>query len=657
MGIDIQKEPITVVGIGDMSGDVFGNGMLLSEKIKLVGAFNHKHIFLDPKPNPGKSFKERTRLFSLARSSWTDYNSKLISKGGGIYLRSAKTIIVSDEMAEYLCTEKKEVTGEEMVRLLLRSRVDLLYNGGIGTYIKASFESHLDVGDKANDSVRINGSQVHAKVIGEGGNLGVTQSGRLEYALRRQGKMNTDAIDNSGGVDMSDHEVNIKIILNHLLEKGEIKNMEKMNERNNLLKEMTDQVSEKVLKNNYLQGAAISMDLLRVNRNPDLFMVTIDEMEKSLDLERAEEFIPTAQEISEAIDKGEEIFTRPMIAVLMGYEKMKYYNNILESEMVKTFFVQRYLKDYFPEKIKREFEPYIEEHRLKYEITSNIIINKIVNQAGITLLPLMSAFTGKTVAEIAKVYIIIENLLQADKFRADVFALDNIVPAELQYRYLMEIEEIIAYALRWFITHQTEERISFDFVVQYTKIVKSFQEELFNCITETCCGMKVEKLEETMKDHVALDVPEELAKTYVTLPYLRDVMDIIRIKEEHHYNFHETARLYLKVRDFFNIDWLGETLSNLKASDKWGNENIANLKHELRDYQNSIVVSVLNFKRKSEDLIEAFDHYLQEKRDEAEEYQQNIEDLQSEGKIGIISLNVLIKKLVRFISHGDAEVL
>ncbi|MBE9502760.1 MAG: NAD-glutamate dehydrogenase [Proteobacteria bacterium] len=657
MGIDVQKESITVTGIGDMSGDVFGNGMLLSEKIKLVGAFNHKHVFLDPNPDPGKSFKERRRLFNLGRSSWTAYDSNLISKGGGIYLRSAKSVPVSDEMAKYLGTDKKEVTGEEMTRLLLQSKVDLLYNGGIGTYIKATTESHLDVGDKANDSVRINGSQVKAKVICEGGNLGVTQRGRLEYALRRQGKMNTDAIDNSGGVDMSDHEVNIKIMLNHLLEKGEIKNMDKIDERNRLLKEMTDQVSEKVLKNNYLQGAAISMDLLRANRNPELFMATIDEVEKSLDLERTEEFIPTGQEITEAIDKGEVIFTRPMIAVLMGYEKMKYYNDILKSAMVKTFFVQRYLKDYFPEKIKREFEPYIEEHRLKDEIISTVIINKIVSQAGITLLPLMSAFTGKTVAEIAKVYIIIENLLQADKFRADVFALDNIIPSELQYRYLMEIEEIITYALRWFITHQTEERISFDFVLQYTKIVKSFQEELFSCITETCCGMKVSKLEETMKEHVAINVPEELAKTYVTLPYLRDVMDIIRIKEEHHYNFHETARLYLKVRDFFNIDWLGETLSNLKASDKWGNENIANLRHELRDYQNGVVVSVLNFKRKSEDLIEAFDHYIQEKGDEAEEYRQNIEDLRAEGKVGIISLNVLIKKLVRFISHGEAEVL
>ncbi|MBE9536183.1 MAG: NAD-glutamate dehydrogenase [Proteobacteria bacterium] len=651
MGTDVQSEPFTVVAIGDMAGDVFGNGMLRSDKIKLVAAFNHMHIFLDPDPDPAKSYRERQRLFVLHRSSWKVYDSKLISRGGGIYLRSAKAVPVSKEMAKYLGTQLKEVTGEEMIKLLLKAKVDLLYNGGIGTYVKAKSESHVDVGDKANDSVRVNGYEVRARVIAEGGNLGMTQLGRLEYAIHG-GRCNTDAIDNSGGVDMSDHEVNIKIMLNYLMERGEIKNIA---DRNLILEEMTDQVSMEVLKNSYLQGAVCSMDVMRAKENPTTFITVVDEMEKKLGLNREEEFIPSSQEMTEAVERGTPVFTKPVVSVLLGYQKMRYYRDMLGSSMLQTFFVHRYLKDYFPEYLRRQFEPFLEEHRLKGEIISTIIINKIINQAGIGLLPMLSLLTGKPVGEISKVYIIIESLLNADSFRESVFKLDNKVSSDLQYRYLIEMEDTIAYALRWFVTHQTEERISFDFVIQYEKIVHSFQEDLWCCVEKVCSRGTVSNLNKTLKKHAAMGMPEDLAKTYVTLPYLKDVMDIVRIKEEHHYNFFETAKLYLKVRDFLDIDWLGEALTQLKSSDKWGAENIANLRHELRDYQNGIVISVLNFKRKSEDLVEAFDHYLQEKADAAAEYKCSIDEVKSEGKVGLISVNVLVKKLSRFISCPDKE--
>ncbi len=650
-GVDVQFDSITVVGIGDMSGDVFGNGTLLSDKILLVGAFNHMHIFLDPAPDPAKSFNERKRLFVLPRSTWADYDKKLISKGGGVYLRSAKAVPVSSEMACLLCTEKKEVSGEEMVRMLLRANVDLLYNGGIGTYVKAKGESHLDVGDKANDAVRVNGRDLRAKVVGEGGNLGMTQLGRLEYAARA-GLCYTDAVDNSAGVNISDHEVNLKVMLDHLLEKGEIKSMD---ERNGILKEMTGEVCLKVLKNNYLQGGAISMDALWAKENPEAFVDVIDEMEKTLGLNRAEEFILPKTEMMEALEKGEEVFTRPLIAVLTGYQKMIYYKTILDSTMIDTVFVQRYLRDYFPGQVRRTFEADLPEHRLKREIISTTIINRVVNRAGITLLPLLSADTGRPVEDIAKAYIIIEGLLHADSFREEVYALDNIVPTALQYRYLMTLEEVIAYALRWFITHQTEDRISFDFVLQYGDIVRTFQEGLWDSIDETCRAEKKVELEAFVEMHVAEKVPEALAVKFAILPFLKDVMDIIHVKEEHHYNFYETARLYLKVVDFFHIDWIGESLGSLKAADKWGAENLANLKHELKDYQNGIVVSVLNFKRKSENLIEAFDHYIQEKRDEADVYSLCMDEIRSEGKVGIISLNVVIKKLTLFIAHAEGE--
>ena len=651
IGIDIQKESVTVVGIGDMSGDVFGNGTLLSDEIKLVGAFNHLHIFLDPDPDPHKSFHERKRLFGLARSSWNDYSSDLISRGGGIYLRSAKSVPVSAEMAKHLGTEKSEVTGEEMIKLLLTAKVDLLYNGGIGTYIKSKDENDIDVGDKANDRVRVNGYQVRARIIGEGGNLGMTQQGRLEYS-GRGGRCYTDALDNSGGVNISDHEVNLKIMLTYLLEKGEIKSIE---ERNRILLDMRDQVSKKVLKNNYLQSAACSIDSIRAGRNPETFIFVVDEMERMLGLDRAEEFIPPSQDLKESLQKGENVFFRPMIAILIGYQKMVYYRTVLESDLLDSFYVHKYLVDYFPERMRREFEPFLAEHRLKREIISTTIVNRIINRAGISLFPLIASYTGKSVPEIAMAYIIVENLLQAEKFREEVYSLDNIVSSELQYEYLIAMEEIIAYSIRWFLVHQPEERVSFDFILQYSQVVSSFHEELWNCINEICRVEKVAALMSGVKRDVAMKVPDTLAKAYAVLPFMKDVMDIIRIKEEHHANFNETARLYLKVSDYFNIDWLIDSVNSIKAADRWGNESILNMRHELKDCQDGIVVTVLNFKRKSEDLQEAFVHYLQEKVNDAEDYNRSVEELKAEGKVGIISISVIIRKLSRFMVRNEDE--
>lgn len=651
LGIDIQKESVTVVGIGDMSGDVFGNGMLLSDKIKLVGAFNHIHIFLDPHPDPQKSYQERKRLFGLARSSWNDYNGHIISNGGGVYLRSAKAISVTPQMAEYLGTEKTEVSGEEMIKLLLTAKIDLLYNGGIGTYIKSKDENDIDVGDKANDRVRVNGCHVRARIIGEGGNLGMTQRGRLEYS-KGGGRCYTDALDNSGGVNISDHEVNLKIMLSYLLEKGEIKSVE---ERNRLLLHMTDQVSQKVLKNNYLQSAACSIDAIRAGRNPDTFIFVIDEIERTIGLDRAEEFIPASQEMKEALQRGENVFPRPMIATLIGYQKMVYYRSILESGLPDSFYVHKYLVDYFPERMRREFEPFLAEHRLKREIISTTVVNRIINRAGISLFPLIASYTGKKVPEIAMAYIIVENLLQAEKFREEVHALDNIVSADLQYEYLITLEEVIAYAIRWFLVHQPEERVSFDFILQYSQPVKGFHDNLWESITEICRHEKVALLADNVKKDVKMKVPQTLAKAYAVLPFMKDVMDIIRIKEEHHANFNETARLYLKVSDYFNINWLIEMVNQIKVSDRWGSESVLNMRHELKECQDGIVLTVLNFRRKSEDLQEAFEHYLGEKMDLVEDYNRSVEELKAEGKAGIISLGVIIRKLSGFMAGSEDE--
>ena len=651
LDIDVQKEPFTVAGIGDMSGDVFGNGMLLSDRIKLVAAFNHMHIFLDPDPDPETSFMERQRLFKLSASSWTDYKSELISRGGGVFLRSAKSIPVSDEMSVYLAAGRKEVTGEEMVRLILKSKVDLLYNGGIGTYIKAKSESDLDVGDKTNDRVRVNGCEVRAMVIGEGGNLGLTQRGRLEYS-EAGGRCYTDALDNSGGVNISDHEVNLKIMLNHLIEKGEIAGIEK---RDAILEEMTEKIAEKVLKNNYLQSAACSMDYIRARSAPDTFVRVVDEMERSISFSRTEESVPASQEMKEALQKGAEPFTRPLIAVLMGYQKMKYFDELLRSDLVDTFFAQTYLRDYFPGRIRDDFAPFLGEHRLKAEIISTMIVNRIINRAGITLFPMISSYTEQPVPEIAKGYIIIENLLNADSFREELYALDNVISSRLQYRYLMAMEDALAHALKWFIKHQSDGRMSFDFIGQYMQSVSSFHDDLWDSIREICGREKLDKLDSILERDLSEGMPEALVKRYLLLPFMKDIMDIIRIKETHHSSFNETASLYLKDSDYFNIDWIAEGVEKIQVADKWGLENLSHLRHELKDHQDGIVMSVINFKRKSENLIDAFDHYIQENSRKAEEYLQSVAELKAEGKLGIISVNVIVRKLSDFIHEVDYD--
>ncbi|MEE8483104.1 MAG: NAD-glutamate dehydrogenase domain-containing protein, partial [Nitrospinota bacterium] len=434
LGIDIQSESITVTGIGDMAGDVFGNGMLLSEKIKLVASFNHMHIFLDPDPDPAKSFEERKRLFELGnvgRCQWTDYNSDVISPGGGVFLRSAKAIPISEKMQKLLGIEKDSMSGQELIRAILTMPVDLLYCGGIGTYIRSSRESDLDVGDKANDSVRVTADRVRARVIGEGANLALTQKARVEYA-ENGGINNTDAIDNAGGVNMSDHEVNIKIFLEILLARKELKSGKK---RNEFFMNIGDEVAEMVLRDNYMQSSGITLDQNKSLTKLGVLCDYIGEMETRGIFERTEEDIPNGEELMEYAKKPG-YMPRPIIAVLYGFEKIRLNAEIMTSKLVEYVFSERYFVGYFPSVIQRDYATHLGEHRLKKEIIATVLSNKIVNQAGVTFVYAAEKATGCKPAEICKAYLIVENLLQADEFRKMVHELDSKIPAEKQTGFL-----------------------------------------------------------------------------------------------------------------------------------------------------------------------------------------------------------------------------
>ncbi|HEY0788539.1 MAG TPA: NAD-glutamate dehydrogenase domain-containing protein, partial [Thermoanaerobaculia bacterium] len=402
-GRDIQTEDFTCVGVGDMAGDVFGNGMLLSEHTKLVGAFNHMHVFVDPSPDPAASFRERRRLFDKPGSAWSDYDPKALSKGGAVFERKAKSVKVSDEVKALFELPSNTVTPNDLIRAMLVANVDLLWFGGIGTYVKSSEESNAQAGDRANDVLRINGDQVRARVVGEGANLAMTQRGRIEYALKG-GRLNTDAIDNSAGVDTSDHEVNIKILLDKVVRKGGIT----PDERVKLLGLMTDDVAKLVLRDNYQQTQAISIAESQGVALLDQHARLMRSLEKAGRLDRAIEALPDEETISEraAAKIG---LTRPELAVLLAYSKISLYVDLLASDLPDDPLLVDELVAYFPPQLRERFRADIEQHRLRREIIATFVTNNIINRVGPTFVSQLMEETGRSASDVARAYAIARN--------------------------------------------------------------------------------------------------------------------------------------------------------------------------------------------------------------------------------------------------------
>jgi glutamate dehydrogenase len=436
IGVDVQKEPFTVCGIGDMAGDVFGNGALQSRAMRLLAAFNHVHIFIDPDPDPEKSYQERERLFRLPRSTWRDYDASLISKGGGVFERQAKAIPLSAQMRTLLDLPGETASGEEVVRHILKARVDLLFNGGIGTYVKASTEEHGDVGDRANDRVRVDGREVRARVVAEGGNLGFTQRGRLEYA-QQGGLINTDAIDNSGGVDLSDHEVNIKILTDLLVKKGSIRGRE---ERNRLLAEMTEEVASLVLADNRGQSRAITLDALRSARRYDELAAFVEDLVAHGIMNREDDAIPTVAELA-ASGPRERGLPRPLLAVALGQVKRWAYDLLLESPFADAAVAAPYLAGYFPRRLQSEFPEDIPRHPLRREIITTVVVNHVVNQAGVGFLGRVMKATGATVDAVVNAYLTAEQQAGAASLRARIGSSGLAAKAEMSA--LVELEDAL----------------------------------------------------------------------------------------------------------------------------------------------------------------------------------------------------------------------
>ncbi len=634
LGVDLEKKEITVVGIGDMSGDVFGNGMLLSEKIKLVAAFDHRHIFIDPEPDPGPAWKERKRLFELPRSSWEDYDRKLISEGGGIFERGAKTIHLSAEARALLGVDEDTFNGNELIRACLRARCDLLWNGGIGTYIKSGRETALDVGDKANDDVRINATKVRAKVIGEGGNLGITQSARLEFT-RKGGRINTDAIDNSGGVDCSDREVNLKILFQHLMEEDLISGEA---ERNRILMDVKEAVSGLVLHTNYLQGALMSMDQIRSKENMEPFIRLIDFLVEQGCFARAADKIPPADELRAPPYKGMGM-PRPMLASLAGWAKKVLYDQILESPLPDRPYYNKYFVEYLPQAVWDRFGEECLKHRLRREIIATNLANRVLNQAGIAFVVQLREETGDDVSEIVRAYTLVNDLLQGDRLRVTLHGLDNRVPARWQYYGLLALEKTIFSICRRVLRSKLQREISGNMVKRYAREVREFRKKLRDHVS-TSIRTELTREEQTLSEQ---GFPQELAQEIAAMHFLKPVLTIIRIREQTGASLEQVAGLWYRLGEVLYIHYMSEELDRLNLEDPWDRELATTCSRDLSHYQQVLTSQILDSREEGESPEESLERLLRTRKKPYARLKVGATKLKSAGLKSVVPVQVLME--------------
>ena len=585
MGRDSQTQDFTCVGVGDMSGDVFGNGMLLSKHIRLLAAFDHRHIFLDPNPDSARSFVERERLFKLPRSSWDDYDKGLISAGGGIYPRSAKHIPVSPEVRAALGIEGdvEQMTPAQLMNAILKAPVDLLWNGGIGTYVKASTETHADAGDRANNGLRVDGRELRCKVVGEGGNLGMTQKGRIEAAMNGV-LLNTDFIDNSAGVDTSDHEVNIKILLGSVMARGGLT----LEQRNTLLAEMTDEVGELVLNDNYRQNQAISlMERMSIPRLGS-FQHLIRTLESQGLLDRAIEFLPSDAEFSDRRSRGLGL-TRPELSILLSYDKIVIFNQLLDSDVPEDPYLSRELQRYFPKPLQERYAADMEGHRLRREIIATAVTNSMVNRMGSTFVLRMQEDTGEQPAQIAKAYTIAREILDARRWWSAIDAADLKVPESAQIDALMAVWNLLRQYTRWMLNLPGEHLVIASMVERYSASLG----ELRAVLSKSLPGEAKAQYDASIEAWTRKGFAPALAADFAALPFLAYGLDIVQIALQRQLPVADVARVYFSLSDALHTKWLMDQVELLPVEGRWHAQARGALRDELQQQQSTLVGQVL----------------------------------------------------------------
>jgi len=635
MGKDIQSEDFTVVGVGDMGGDVFGNGMLLSPHIKLVAAFNHMHIFVDPDPDPAKSFAERKRLFDTPGSSWADYDPALISEGGGVWSRSVKSIPLTDSVRKLLGIVHPAVTPADLIRAILRAPVELLWLGGIGTFVRAADETDAQVGDRANDALRVTGKELRAKVIGEGANLGLTQRARIEYALAG-GRLNTDAVDNSAGVDCSDHEVNIKILLRELERAGTMTRAD----RNVLLEQMTDEVAELVLRDNYLQTQTISVTHQLGAHIVDRIGRFMRQLEKAGRLDRALEYLPDAETLRQRLREKSGL-TRPEISVLLAYAKIDLYDDLLASSLPDDPSLAKEVARYFPRALREQYGDAIAHHRLRREIAATVITNDLINRIGITFVHEVREKTGMPAEEIARAYVVARDIFGMRKLWREIEALDNRASAAVQAAMLAECGRLIERATVWFLRHAEHPLRLEELRERYAGGVRGLEGMLDETI-----GEDQRRLLEARKHALTEQgAPDATAGRIARLPFLAPACDLVRLAGESGRPTDVVARIYFGAGTRFGFGWLRRAAAHLSADSAWQKLAISALIDDLDGQQADLAARVLRGAEEGESPEEAIERFAQSRGPLVARTEQLLAELQATSNLEFTMLAVASRQL------------
>lgn len=644
MDIDVQTEPITVVGVGDMSGDVFGNGMLLSRQLKLVAAFDHRHVFLDPDPDPALAFAQRERLAQMGRSSWADYEVSVISGGGGVYPRTLKKIPISKQVRAVLALPDNVVTltPDELVRAILKAPVDLLWNGGIGTYVKASWETDALVGDKSNDAVRVNGEDLHCQVVGEGGNLGLTQPGRIE-AAERGVRLNTDAIDNSAGVDCSDHEVNIKILLDAVVADGELT----VKQRNEFLAQMTDEVSALVLSDNYQQNLVLgnsraqTAGLLPVHRR------LIDSLVSRGLLDRELEYLPTDAELAERGQLGQGLVS-PELCVLLSYVKIALTEDLLESDMADEAWCESVLTKYFPPEIVTRYRPWLESHPLRSQIIATRVANEMVDCGGLTFVYRAAEETGASPVEIARAYTVSRDVFDLRKVWDEICALDGKVPTEVQASLFLEVRRLLDRSTRWLLSLRGGK-------VNVVGEVERFgptTDEYGPLIGRVLVGSEQQRLRDQIAVFTDEGVPPDLSAEVAAALDRFSLLDIDDLAKQYDSPTEVVAELYFAISEHYGIDMLLRKISELSRGDRWSNLARAALRSDLYSVLASLTSKVLRATDNDEVVESRVAQWAQRSAEGQQRARATLAEIEGSGTYDLATLSVALRVLRTLVKQG-----
>ncbi|MFD7658263.1 NAD-glutamate dehydrogenase [Actinosynnema sp. NPDC059797] len=647
LGVNTQAEEFTVVGVGDMSGDVFGNGMLLSEHIRLVAAFDHRHVFIDPNPVAQLSYAERKRLFELPRSSWDDYDRSLISEGGGVWPRTAKSIPVSEQarVALGLPEGVTKLSPPELMKAILLAPVDLLWNGGIGTYVKARAESHAEVGDKANDAIRVNGADLRAKVVGEGGNLGLTQRGRIEFA-RAGGKVNTDALDNSAGVDCSDHEVNIKILLDELVRDGRLDT----GQRNELLGQMTDEVGDLVLADNYAQNFVLGISRAHAAPMLPVHARLVADLEQRGALDRTLEALPGAAEFK-ALEKAGEGLTSPELATLLAHVKLALKEEVLASDLPSVDVLARKLPDYFPSELRERFTDAIGGHPLSRQIIATVLVNEVVDGGGVSYAFRLAEEVNASATDAVRAYAVVTAVFDLPSLWREIQALDNTIPTDVQDSMVLESRRLLDRASRWLLTNRPQPLPVGSTISRFAPVVATLAPR----VPDMLQGHEKEYWTEYADRLVTHGVPADLARRVAGLLFTYALLDVTEVAElaeredgvtaGRERTHEETAELYYALSAHLDIDRMLSSVSNLERLNRWHALARLALRDDFYSSLRSIAVDVLRSADPGDEPDEKIEKWEQANSSRLGRARAALEEINRVNKLDLATLSVAARQV------------